>query len=126
MPKKSRLKLPPLDLGKEGLGERLTRLRKARGLTQIQLAERIGITQNLVSAYECDRLRLSAEMAIRFAHALKVGADELLGLKEVKANGEGPVSLKLVRRLKGIEELPAHQRKALLRTIDAFLRGVRR
>ena len=122
MPKKSRLKLPPLDLGDESLGERLARIRKARGLTQTELAERIGIIQTLVSDYEVGNLRLSAEMAMRFAQALNASLDELLGLKaSKKANGE--LSLKLVRRLKGIEQLPPTKQKALLQMIDAVLKG---
>jgi transcriptional regulator with XRE-family HTH domain len=46
------------------IGRRLARLRRERGLTQAQLAERIGILQTLVTDYEHDRLRLSAEMAV--------------------------------------------------------------
>lgn len=42
MPRKSSLKLPALDLGEETVGERIARLRKERGYTQIELAERIG------------------------------------------------------------------------------------
>jgi transcriptional regulator with XRE-family HTH domain len=114
--------LAPLDLGGESLGRRLARLRKHAGLTQVELAERVGIIQALVSDYEQGKLRLSAEMAARFAQALNVSLDELVGLKTPKkANGE--LSLHLVRRLKGIEELPTHQRKVLLQTIDAFLRS---
>ena len=122
MPRKSRLKLPPLDVGSETQGARLSRLRKAAGLTQVELAERIGIIQALVSAHELGKLKLSAEMAVRYARVLKVSTDELLGLKTSKrTNGE--LSLKLVRRLKGIENLPPAQQKALLATIDNFLKG---
>ena len=124
MPRKSRLKLPPLDLGDEHIGERLARLRKARGLTQSELAQRIGIIQTLVSDYEVGNLRLSAEMAVRFAKALHVSVDELLGHKSSKTNGA--LSLKLVRRLKGIEELPPTKQKALLQLVDAFLRDSKR
>lgn len=127
MPKRSRLKLAPLDLGNETVGLRIARLRKARGLTQTELAERIGIIQTLVSDYENENLRLSAEMAARFAQALAVSLDELMGLKIPKRTaakaGNGELSLKLVRRLKGIEQLPPAQQKALLRTIDVFLQN---
>ncbi|MGH9967441.1 MAG: helix-turn-helix domain-containing protein [Pyrinomonadaceae bacterium] len=58
MPQKSRLKLRSLDLGDETIGQRVARLRKERGFTQIELADKIGLTQNLISAYECGRLRL--------------------------------------------------------------------
>ena len=37
MPKKSKLKLKPVDFGEESLGQRLARLRKERGFTQKQL-----------------------------------------------------------------------------------------
>jgi transcriptional regulator with XRE-family HTH domain len=56
-----------VDTGGEPLNQRIARLRKERGYTQTELAERIGIIQALVSDYECGKLRLSAEMAIRFA-----------------------------------------------------------
>ena len=38
----------------------------------MELAEKIGIIQTIVSAIETDALKLSAEMAIRFAMALGV------------------------------------------------------
>jgi transcriptional regulator with XRE-family HTH domain len=122
MPRASKLKLPPLKLGKESLGQRIARLRKERGYTQIDLAKKIGITQALVSDYERNRLRPHHEMVIRFALALEVSADELLGLKQIK-DGSAKPNLKLVRRLKKIEALPAAEQKILLRTIDTFLKG---
>lgn len=124
MPQKPHFKLPSLNLSKESLGERLARLRKARGLTQITFAARIGITQSLLSAYECNRLKLSAEMAIHVAQALRVSADELLGLKTAKGNGQGQLSLKLTRRMLRIDQLPASEQQLLLKTIDRFLKGV--
>ena len=42
----------------ETVGQRLARLRKERGWTQVELAERIGIIQSLISDYERDRLPL--------------------------------------------------------------------
>lgn len=131
MARKSRLKLPPLDLQEGGIGQRLARYRKHAGLTQVELAERVGIIQVLVSDYEQEKLRLSAEMAVRFAQALQISVDELLGVKNAKkktaANTEnGALSLKLVRRLKGIEQLPLAKQKALLSTIDSVLKSAER
>jgi transcriptional regulator with XRE-family HTH domain len=45
---------------------------KERGFTQVELAEKIGVIQSIVSALERDERKLSAEMAVRFAHALGV------------------------------------------------------
>lgn len=125
MPRKSRLKLPPLNLGKESNGQRLARLRKERGYTQIELADKTGIPQTLITDYERDRLRLHAEMVVRFAQALEVSADELLGLNGAKKNSE-KTSLRLLRRTKRIAELPSSQQKTLLKTIDTFLKGAGR
>ena len=120
MPKKSTLKLPPIDFGSEGLGKRLARIRKERGFTQVQLAEQIGIIQSLVSDYETDRLKLSAEMAVRFALAMGVTTDELLYTSVKKTPGKAP-SRKVLRRLEQIESLPRRKQEALIMTIDQFL-----
>ncbi len=71
MPRVSRLKLPPIKPGGDSMGERLARLRSERGFTQVELAEKVGIDQAIVSAIETNVLKLSAEMAVRFAMALK-------------------------------------------------------
>ncbi len=128
MPKRSRLKLPPIPyVTDETMGQRLARLRKERGFTQVELAAKIGIVQSLMTSYECDRLRMHPEMVIRFALALGVSSDELLGVPSKKSARDSTeataLSLKLVKRLQKIERLPATQQKALLHTIDVFLLG---
>jgi transcriptional regulator with XRE-family HTH domain len=125
MPHKSRLKLPPLDLGHETVGQRIRRLRTALGLTQVQLALKMGLLQNLISDYERNRLRLHAELVVRFALALEVSTDELLGIKRASRTPASTApSVALSRRMVAIDRLPLPQRKVLLRTIDAFIRGV--
>ncbi len=123
MPQVPKYKLSPLDLGDETLGQRLARFRKEKGLTQIELAKEIGIRQVLVSDYERGRLRPNYEMIIRFSIALDVTTDKLLGVKKSKKNGN-KLSLSIVRRVKKIEALPEPQRRAILKTIDTYLKGV--
>jgi transcriptional regulator with XRE-family HTH domain len=117
MPKKSK----PKSAEKEILGQRLARIRKERGFTQQQLAERTGLIQVLISDYERGKLRLTAEMAIRFADVLGVTTDELLREKKSAAPARRQPSLKLLRRLEQIESLPSYQQRALLTTIDNFI-----
>jgi transcriptional regulator with XRE-family HTH domain len=119
MPRVSTLKLPPIDWGKEAIGERLARLRKERGYTQVELAEKIGIVQTLVTDYERGKLRLNADMILRFATALEVSTDDLLqpaGPKPARKT-----SRRVLRRLDRIESLPPGQQSVLLKTIDTFL-----
>lgn len=113
---------------KESFGQRLARIRKEKGYTQVQLAKKVGIIQVLISDYERGRLRPYHEMIARFARALKVSADELLGLDASKIKEDKlslKISLKILRRLKKIEELPTEKQKILLRTIDIFLKGAK-
>ena len=120
MPKRATITKPPLNYQGETVGQRLARLRKERGFTQVELAERVGTRQALVTAYETDRRALSAEMAVRLAMALDVSTDDLLHPKTKKAATKKP-SRKVLRRLEQIESLPIYQQRALLTTIDTFI-----
>lgn len=122
MPKKSRLKLMPVNFDKDSLGERLARIRKERGLTQKEVADRTGLIQALVSDYERGRLRLAADMIVRFAVALGITTDELLRPKGRKTAPPHKISRKVLQRLERIDSLPPYQQRALLTTIDSFLR----
>jgi transcriptional regulator with XRE-family HTH domain len=102
--------------------ERLTRLRKERGFTQVELAQKVGITQVLISAYETDRCAFSVEMAVRFALVLGISLDELLHPRAKKLASRKP-SRRVLRRLELIERLPRRKQIALLTTIDAFLQA---
>lgn len=119
MPKASRLKLAPLPPSGETPGERLARIRRERGFTQRELADKTGLIQTLVSDYERGKLRLNADMILRFATALEVSTDELLQPGGPKAARKP--TRKVLRRLEQIEALPARQQLTLLRTIDTFL-----
>jgi|SRR5665213_337788 len=121
MPKPSKLKLRPLSHSVETPGQCPARIRRERGFTQFELAEKTGLVQTLVSDYEHVKPRLNAGMILRFATALEVSTDALLqpaGLVESKKP-----SRQVLRRLEQIEALPAAQQTALLRTIDTFLEG---
>ena len=82
MPQKPNENLSPLNICNETLGHRIARIRKKRNLTQKQLSEKIGITRSRLSNYEINRIRLYDEMLIRFAIALDVSLDYLVGLKD--------------------------------------------
>jgi transcriptional regulator with XRE-family HTH domain len=122
MARKSKLILAPLNTGKESFGSRLSMIRKSKGFTQVELAEKMGIIQVLISDYERDKLRPHHDMIARFAQALKVSADELLGIKPSKIKENKP-SLRIAQRLKKIENLPPAQQKTLLKTIDTFIKA---
>jgi len=131
MPQKPTFKLQPLNLGNESLGQRIARLRKAKGHTQTDLAKELSQGDStekeihnirvLISDHERNKTRPNYEMIIRLALALDVTTDELLGIKQSKSKNKP--NLKIQKRMKNIEKLPVPQQKILLKTIDTFLKA---
>lgn len=106
------------------LGRRLAQLRKQRGLSQEELARKVGVIQVVISGYEHGKLRIFAETAVRFARALDVSVEELLQVSKPVAVESAPrPSRRLLRRMEQIERLPRRKQMALLTTIDAFLQN---
>jgi transcriptional regulator with XRE-family HTH domain len=104
------------------LGQRLAALRRERGMTQVELAEQLGVAQPVLSDYERGELRLHGQLIIKLTGILKVSADELLGLEKAKDNGAvNNRNRRLLRRLQDLDRLPRRDQQALLRTIDAYL-----
>jgi len=126
MAKKATVRKPPLDFGGETFGERLARIRKERGYTQVEFAEKVGITQVLVSSYETGSRQFSVEMAIRFALVLDITTDELLHPKAKKKRTARRPSLKVMRRMEEIENLPPREQSVILSALDSMLRGAAR
>jgi transcriptional regulator with XRE-family HTH domain len=105
----------------ESFGQRLARLRKERGFTQVELAEKSGMIQALISDYERDKLRPYADVVVRFSLVLGVSTDELLGVERPKKPTAAEKNRRFLRRLQLVDSLPKRDQDALLRTIDAFL-----
>ena len=68
----------------ESFGARLQRLRTAKGLTQGQLAVRLGVSEPSISAWELDKARPKAGRVEVLANMLGVEIHELLGLEETE------------------------------------------
>lgn len=103
------------------LGARIAQCRKDRGMTQAELAERLTVSQPVVSDYENDVIRIPADVVVQLAEILNVSTDELLVLKaDTKKNGTVK-NRRLLRQVQAMEKLSKRDQQALLRTIEAFL-----
>lgn len=121
MPPKRR----PIDEeGTETFAQRLARLRKQRGLSQVEIAGQLGIAQPNISAYERGEARPSLDILIELTRILKVTSDELLGLQASPAQ---PLvkDRRLLQHLALIERLPKRDKDALLRTIRLYVGRVK-
>ena len=107
--------------GLETIAQRLVRLRKERGLTQAQMAKRLGVSQPVVSDYERGGLRLHGELILKVAEILDVSANELLGLDTKTApKKRGPQS-QLEKQMAAIASLPRKEQQQLLAVVEAFI-----
>jgi transcriptional regulator with XRE-family HTH domain len=64
--------LPPVDPELQAVGERLRSIREARGLTQLQLAEALGVAREALAQAERGRLRLTSAQLYGATLALRI------------------------------------------------------
>jgi transcriptional regulator with XRE-family HTH domain len=105
-------------------GERLTALRKARGFTQVQLADRIDSTQRAISRYETVADRAPAPVLARLAQTLGVSTDELLGVRHIRpATGlaDDPDARRLWKKFQQVMALPEKDRRAVIRLVNSLV-----
>lgn len=100
------------------LGHQIQRLRKARGMSQDDLARAAGASRNIIGRYERGESQPSAELAARLAAALDVTVGELLGL-EVPTERPDPEA---TARIEAIAGLDPDTRQTVYRVIDAIVR----
>ena len=108
----------------ETFGEKIKRLRKARRITQLALAEKIGVDFTYVSKFENDRtVRPPAEATIRkIAEVLETDAEELILLaKKIPQNFQDTVVRDnlAVDFLRVVPKFNDEQRKAVRKIIEA-------
>jgi transcriptional regulator with XRE-family HTH domain len=109
------------DEGARKIGALLSQLRKKRGVTQVEMAAKLGVSQSIVSKYEKGELRLHAELIVRLAQVLRVSADQLLGIKEVQpvSPPSGSSERGLWKKLRLVAQLPERDQRAVLRLINS-------
>ena len=98
---------------------------KARGLTQEELGDFVGMSQRMIAYYEADDAQPPGAMLVDLAKTLRVTSDELLGLKPVKQKAS-PKSARLLKRLRQVEKLPAADQRAVLKFVDALVSSKKR
>lgn len=64
------------------LGEQIKKLRMNKGMSQVQLADKLNVTKQSVSNWENEYIMPSVDMLIKIANFFNVSTDYLLGLSE--------------------------------------------
>jgi transcriptional regulator with XRE-family HTH domain len=104
----------------EGFGERLTAIRKSRGLTQAELGDAVGVSNRVIAYYEQDQAQPPGPLLADLAQALHVSTDELLGIEPFR-DKTSPGVARLRKRLRQVEKLPKADQQAVLKFVDALV-----
>ncbi len=111
-------------------GDRITRLRKERGITQYDLADMLDISQNQVSRYERSAMNPGIDTLVRIANCFDTTTDYLLGLSDIPHPGAEPdanadLTPDEIELLTIYRERSAGDRKRLLGIFE-MIRGIGR
>jgi transcriptional regulator with XRE-family HTH domain len=100
------------------LGEKITKLKKAKNLSQTDLAERTGISRDAISKYERGDAVPSVEYAKRIADALEVSLDYLVN----EDDKQEVLDNEVVKRVREVQKLPQLEKEKIFSVIDALVR----
>ena len=102
-------------------GQRLAKIRRAKGLTQKELGQRVGVSQRIIHHYENKAEYPPAPKIIELAQALSMTVEKLLGIDNHDLDSYQNINPKLAKRLRLASNLPSHDLKSLVTFIDALL-----
>lgn len=102
------------------LGARIAQLRKAQGITQTQLADTLGVSQQTITAYEVGRRRIQVSSLNVIAAALGVAVEDLIGTPPTSTSKRGPAP-KLQQQMDRIAKLPKTQQRFVMQVIESVL-----
>ena len=104
---------------KMSLGENIRKYRKNIGLTQVELAKKMGVIQSNVHRWENNLVTPSLDTIKKLAKILNISVDGLLFSAQDKKKLR-ITDKELLERVKDIENLNDEDRRALIHLIDAF------
>ncbi len=97
--------------------ENLRVLRNAKGMSQQQLADAIGVTQQAIHQYETDKVEPDLENLIRLADTLEVSVDLLIGHQAVDPTSNNLISNDEYSIIDIYRSLDSSDKKTIVRLI---------
>lgn len=107
------------------LGERIAQFRKARGITQVQLAETLGVSQQTIQAYEVGRRRIQVSTLPVVARTLSVSLEDLFGEADTAPRKRGPAP-KWQKQIEAIAQLPRAKQQFVAQVLDSVIAQAQR
>jgi transcriptional regulator with XRE-family HTH domain len=110
----------PAKRARTAFGERLYQVRIAAGLSQQQVAAKIGLSQRAFAYWERHPVALRPEQIEQLAVALNIAVSDLIGEKEERKRGTGPTG-KMKQLFEQASELPRHHQQKISAVLEAFI-----
>ena len=101
-------------------GQRLYELREQAGLTQAQVAEKLGISDRAYAFWEREPTAIRAEQLTILADLFEVSSDHLIGRQPPKQRTTGP-SGKLRQIFESASQLPRRQQQRIIDVVEDML-----
>ncbi len=102
------------------LGKRIASLRKDLGLTQVQMAEILNISQQHMAAFEAGRRKVPSVDIPTLAKLFGISTDELLGVTKTPIK-RGPAST-LQRQMEQVSAMPKSKQKFITEMLEALIK----
>lgn len=103
------------------LGRRIAEQRKAAGITQVQLAEVLGVAQQTMAHYEGGVARIPVDSLRKTAQTLAVSMEELVGDATPKRAAKRGPAPRIQRQLEQLHQLPKPKQQAVMQVLDTML-----
>ena len=103
------------------LGARMAELRRDQELTQAQLGELVGVSQQQIASFEIGRRRVPVSLLAALATGLAVTVEELIGVPGRRPAGKRGPAPKLQQQLERISQLPKAKQKMVSEVLDSLL-----
>jgi transcriptional regulator with XRE-family HTH domain len=112
----------------QALGQRIAKARSAADLTQVQLAERLGLSQPQLAFYEVGKRRVPVSLLPGLAKALGVSIETLIADNDTtniaaatpRRTRRGPVS-RLEQQLDAVARMPKVKQKMVSEILGAMI-----
>lgn len=105
------------------LGAHISLLRKARGMTQAELARALGVSQQAVFAYELGDRRVSVLILAKLAKVFAISVEELMGITKPTRIPKRRLSPRAMRHAERLQALSKTQQRFVIRIIDLLEQG---
>jgi transcriptional regulator with XRE-family HTH domain len=110
----------PTDKQASPLGARIAHARQHAGLSQNDLAQKLGVSRSVIAQWERSAVALKAEQLLALSIKLGVTVDVLVGRSEPTKRGTGPVG-KARHVFERVSQLPRATQQRILANVEDAL-----